>query len=68
MAWRWSGKTQTAFVSNGRRALDRTINLPQAFNVFDEKLTGPVGQHDREEKYPTFDFWAPISRHRRSMA
>jgi hypothetical protein len=36
-------------------------------DMFDEKLAGPVGQHDGEEKHPAFDLWAPISRHRRIM-
>jgi hypothetical protein len=38
-----------AFVSNGRRA-DRTINLPQAFDMFDETLAGPVSKHGREKE------------------
>jgi hypothetical protein len=48
--------------------LDCAIDLPQAFDMFDEKLAGSVSQHDCEEKYSAFDFWAPISRHRRIMA
>jgi hypothetical protein len=47
---------------------DRTINLPQAFDMFDKKLAGPVSKHNREKEYPAFDFWAPISRHRRVIA
>jgi hypothetical protein len=46
---------------------DRTINLPQAFNMFDQKLAGPVSKNNCE-KNPAFDLWAPISRHRRIMA
>jgi hypothetical protein len=48
--------------------LDRTINLPQAFDMFDKKLAGPVSQHNREKEDPAFDFWTPISRHRWIMA
>jgi hypothetical protein len=32
------------------------------------KLARPVSEHDREKEYPAFDFWAPISRHRRIIA
>jgi hypothetical protein len=49
-------------------APDRTINLPQAFDMFDKKLARPVSKHNREEEHPAFDVWAPISRHRRIMA
>jgi len=45
--------------------LDRAINLPQAFDMFDKELAGPVSKHNREKEYSAFDFWAPISRHRR---
>jgi len=48
--------------------LYRTINLPQAFDMFDKEFAGPVSKHNREKVYPAFDFWAPISRHRRIMA
>ena len=48
--------------------LDRTINLPQVFDVLDKKLAGPVRQDNREKERPAFNFWAPISRHRRIMA
>jgi hypothetical protein len=47
---------------------DRTINLPQAFDMFDKKFAGTVSQHNREKEHPAFDFWTPISRHRRIMA
>ena len=46
---------------NGRRGLDRTMNLPQAFDIFDKKVAGPVSKHNREEEYPALEFWAPIS-------
>jgi len=48
--------------------LDRTINLPQAFDMFDKKVTRPVSKHNCEKENPAFDFWAPISRHRPNMA
>jgi hypothetical protein len=48
--------------------LNRTINLPQAFDMFDKKPARPVSEHDREKEYPAFDFWAPISRHCRIIA
>jgi hypothetical protein len=48
--------------------LDRAINLPQASDVLDKKLAGPVSEHNSEKEYPAFDFWAPISRHHRIMA
>ena len=41
--------------------LDRTINLPQAFDMFDKKLAGAVSKHHRKKEYPAFDFRAPIS-------
>ena len=44
------------------------IAAPQALDMFDEKLAGPVSKHHREKEYPTFDFWAPISRYRRIIA
>jgi hypothetical protein len=47
--------------------LDRTINLPQAFDMFDKKLAGAVSKYNGEKEYPAFDFWAPISRHSRIM-
>jgi hypothetical protein len=63
----WSGKMQMAVVSNGRRAWDRTINLPQAFDTYDKRLAGPVSKYNREEEYPALDARPPISRHRRMM-
>ena len=48
--------------------MDRTINLPQAFNMFDEKLAGATSKHNREEEYSAFDVWTSIPRHRRIMA
>jgi hypothetical protein len=33
-----------------------------------KKLARPISEHDREKEYPAFDFWAPISRHRRIIA
>ena len=47
--------------------LDRTINLPQAFDMYDKKRARPVSKHKREKEHPAFDVWAPISRHRRMM-
>jgi hypothetical protein len=51
------------------RALDleRAINLPQAFDMFD-KLARPISRHNREKEYPAFHVWTPISRHRWIMA
>jgi hypothetical protein len=48
--------------------IDCAINLPQAFDMSDKKLAGPVSQYNREKEDTAFDFWAPISRHRRIIA
>jgi hypothetical protein len=48
--------------------LNRTINLPQALDLLDKQLAGPVEERNGEKEYPAFDSRAPISRHRCSMA
>src|SRR5262249_18011552 len=54
---------QMAFVSNGGARLDPTINLPQMFDLPDQKLAATISKHNDEKEYPAFDFWAPITRH-----
>jgi hypothetical protein len=48
--------------------LDRTINQPQAVDMFDKQRARPVKEYNGETEHPAFDFWAAISRHRRIMA
>jgi hypothetical protein len=36
--------------------LERTINLPQAFDMFDKKLAGPVSKHHREKRIARLRF------------
>ena len=48
--------------------LNRAIDLPQALDMLDEELAGPVNKHDREKESSAFDSWAPISRHQQNMA
>jgi hypothetical protein len=48
--------------------VDRTINRPQALDMFRKKLRGPVSKHNCKKEHPAFNAWAPISRHRRIMA
>jgi hypothetical protein len=44
--------------------VDRTIDLPQAFDMFDKELARPISKHNREKEYPAVNVWTPISRHR----
>jgi hypothetical protein len=41
--------------------LDRTINLPQAFDMIDKKCARPASQHNREKEQPAFGVCAPIA-------
>jgi hypothetical protein len=41
--------------------LNCAIDLSEAFDLFDQQVTGPVGEHNREKEYPAFDSRAPIS-------
>jgi len=43
--------------------LDPTINLPQMFDLPDQKLAATISKHNGEKEYPAFDFWALITRH-----
>jgi hypothetical protein len=43
--------------------LNRMINLPQVLDLLGKQLACAVNKHNREKEYPTFDSWAPISRH-----
>jgi hypothetical protein len=62
------GQYADGFCFEWQARLDRTIDVPQALDMFDKQLARPVSKHDREKEHPTFDFWAPIARHRRIMA
>jgi hypothetical protein len=37
--------------------LNRRIKLPQAFDLCDENLAGPVSKHNGEKEYPVFNFF-----------
>jgi hypothetical protein len=41
-------------------ALDRTVILPQAFDMNDKKRARPVGTHNRKKQHSAFDVSAPI--------
>ena len=44
-----------------KRHCQMTINLPQAFDMFDKKPARPVSQNNCEKENPAFDVSAPIS-------
>ena len=48
--------------------LNRAIGLPQALDVLDKQLAGPVDKCEREKEPSAFDCWTPVSRHPRTMA
>jgi hypothetical protein len=50
------GQYADGFCFEWQARLDRTINVPQALDMFDKKLARPVSEHDREKEHPTFDF------------
>ena len=62
----WQNADGVGFERQAR--LNRTINLPQALDMLDKQFAGPVKKREREEEYPAFDCWTPISRHQRIMA
>ena len=62
----WQNADGAGFERQAR--LNRAIDLPQALDMLDKQVAGPVNKREREKEYPAFDCWTPISRHQRIIA